>query len=280
VYYAPTADASELLRAEFGLRARAGFECDWLTSGELRQAIGITGRGAIRTRGNAQLDPYKACRGLMRAAATAGAEIFERSAVTRIHPARTHVRLHTRHGRIDASRVVIATGYATRQFRPLAGRFEMYRTYVLATRPLNARERREIGFGDLLLWDTDRPYHYARWTPDRRLLLGGADRPIRRGQRRSSQFTAATRELRAHFENLFPAIGDIGIEAAWEGLFAMTPDSLPYVGSHQRYPRHLFALGYGGNGMTFGSLAAQHLLEHWRGERSPDHRLFRFGRLR
>ncbi len=70
------------------------------------------------------------------------------------------------------------------------------------------------------------------------------------------------------------------LEAAWEGLFALTPDSLPFVGPHRKYPGHLFALGYGGNGMTFGSLAARLLLEHWRGERSPDHRLFTFSRLR
>jgi len=60
----------------------------------------------------------------------------------------------------------------------------------------------------------------------------------------------------------------------------MTPDCLPYIGPHRRYPRHLFALGYGGNGMTFGSLAARLLLEQWRGIRSPDQRLFRFGQLR
>jgi hypothetical protein len=30
--------------------------------------------------------------------------------------------------------------------------------------------------------------------------------------------------------------------------------------------------------MTFGSLAARLLLEHWRGEHSADHQLFRFSR--
>jgi glycine/D-amino acid oxidase-like deaminating enzyme len=60
----------------------------------------------------------------------------------------------------------------------------------------------------------------------------------------------------------------------------MTPDSLPYIGPHQRYPGHLFALGYGGNGMTFGLLAARMLREQWQGVESPDHQLFAFGRLR
>src|SRR5215204_513225 len=280
IYYATNTHALHDLRSEFLLRSRAGFPCEWLSPADVRRATGVPMRGAIRTSGNAQFDPYKACVGLMRAARAEGAAIYERSPVIRIVHARQRVRVHMRHGHIDAARVIIATGYATRHFRPLAGRFRMYRTYVLATRPLNEREQRDVGLGNVMIWDTDRPYHYARWTPDRRLLLGGADRAIRRGQTRTRVFTSATRELRAHFEALLPSLGDIGIERAWEGVFAVTADSLPFVGPHRKYPGHLFALGYGGNGMTFGSLAARLLLEQWRGERTPDQRLFHFSRLR
>lgn len=63
------------------------------------------------------------------------------------------------------------------------------------------------------------------------------------------------------------------------GPVAMTPDSLPYIGPLRRYPRHWFALGYGGNGMTFGFMAARLLLERWQRAMSRDH-LFQFGRLR
>ena len=279
IYYATNTDALHQLRTEFRLRSKAGFPCEWLSPADVRHATGVATRGGIRSSGSAQFDPYKACVGLMRAARAEGAGVYERSPVMRIVHGRERVRVHMRHGHIDAARVIIATGYATRHFRPLAGRFRMYRTYVLATRPLNERERRDVGLGNVMVWDTDRPYHYARWTPDHRLLLGGADRPIRRGQTRSRVFSAATRELRAHFEQLLPPLSDIGIERAWEGVFALTPDSLPFVGPHRKYPGHLFALGYGGNGMTFGSLAARLLLEHWRGEHSSDQRLFRFSRL-
>jgi glycine/D-amino acid oxidase-like deaminating enzyme len=131
-----------------------------------------------------------------------------------------------------------------------------------------------------MVWDTKRPYHYARWTPDHRLLLGGEDRLIRPGQRRRQQFSTALRDLRAYFEARFPALSTVETGCAWEGLFAMTPDSLPYIGPHRRYPHHWFALGYGGNGMTFGFLAARLLLERWRGVQSRDHALFEFGRVR
>jgi glycine/D-amino acid oxidase-like deaminating enzyme len=100
------------------------------------------------------------------------------------------------------------------------------------------------------------------------------------GARRIAAFRRGTAQLREYFETLLPALTDIGIDFAWEGLFANTPDSLPYIGPHARYPRHLFALGYGGNGMTFGFLAARMLLEQWRGIDSPDHALFAFGRHR
>ena len=176
--------------------------------------------------------------------------------------------------------MIVATGYATPRFRPLAGRFAMYRTYVMATKSLTAAQRRDIGLGDVMIWDTARPYHYARWTPDHRLLIGGGDRRVGPGFRRPDRFTSATQQLRADFEAVLPGLSAIEIEAAWDGLFAQTPDSLPYIGPHRRYPSHLFALGYGGNGMTFGFLAARMLLEYWRGIKSPDQRLFAFGRMR
>jgi len=56
------------------------------------------------------------------------------------------------------------------------------------------------------------------------------------------------------------------------------PDGLPFIGPHRRYPGHLFALGYGGNGMTFGFLAADLLLERLKGAEGPDQELFAFTR--
>jgi len=280
IYYASDSEAEQRLRAEFKMRTSAGFDAKWLGPRALRETTGIAGRAAIRTSGNAQFDPWKACCGLVRTAVTNGARVFERSRVTRIVQTGTGVRLHTKSGRIDAARVVIATGYATPYFRPLAGKFRLFHTYVLATEPLSERQRREVGLSRVMTWDTARPYHYSRWTADHRLLLGGGDRPVRSGQRRDYRRARDLQDVRHHFERLWPALSDVHISSAWEGLFATTPDSLPYIGPHARYPNHLFALGYGGNGMTFSFLAARMLVEQWHGEESPDHRLFRFARVR
>jgi glycine/D-amino acid oxidase-like deaminating enzyme len=87
-------------------------------------------------------------------------------------------------------------------------------------------------------------------------------------------------ELTGDLIDLYPTARDLVPEYSWEGLFATTPDGLPYIGTHARYPRHLFALGYGGNGMTFGFLAGEILDRMIRGVARPEDDLFRFGRLK
>ena len=278
LYYTLDDARATALQRELRQRHRAGLTGTWLDPDALEEASGIHGAGAIRTRGNARLNPLAATVGLIDAAVAKGVTVFERTTIHRIRQRDEGVRLYASSGHIDARQVVIATGYATRYFRPLAGRFKMRRTYVLATPPLAAKTRRAMGLGNVMLWDTARPYHYVRWTDDHRLMLGGEDRPVKPGARRSAQFAAATKELREYFERIFPSLDGLPIDLAWEGLFAMTPDGLPYIGPHRRYPRHAFALGYGGNGMTFAALAARILVEQWRGIKSPDHHLFAFSR--
>ncbi len=209
VYYATTAPAAERLRRECELRTRSGFDAEWLGPGQLRRLTGIAGHGAIVSRGSAQFDPYRACIGILRAAAGAGADVFERSEVLRIDSAHNRVRIRTRQGTVHADRVVIATGYSTPQFRPLAGRFRMYRTYVLVTEPIGRSQRDDVGLSDVMIWDTERPYHYARWAAKHRLLLGGEDRLVERGQRRRQQFETASRDLRAYFESRLPALATV-----------------------------------------------------------------------
>jgi glycine/D-amino acid oxidase-like deaminating enzyme len=150
VYYATSAQAAERLRRECDVRARSGFDAVWLSPAELRRRTGMTGHGAILSPRSAQFDPYRACRGILRAAVTAGARVFERSEVRRIARTSRGVRITTRRGTLCADQVIIATGYATPQFRPLAGRFRLYRTYVLATENIDRRRRDAVGLSDVM----------------------------------------------------------------------------------------------------------------------------------
>ena len=47
---------------------------------------------------------------------------------------------------------------------------------------------------------------------------------------------AAEARLRTYLARIYPELADEAPEYAWEGLFAETPDGLPYVGQHSRYP--------------------------------------------
>ena len=67
-------------------------------------------------------------------------------------------------------------------------------------------------------------------------------------------------------------------EDAWDGTVATTADGLPYIGPHRNFPRHLFALGYGGNGLTLGFLASRILLRQCLGEPAKEDELFAFTR--
>jgi glycine/D-amino acid oxidase-like deaminating enzyme len=277
VYFTRDRSRARELAREARARARAGIHCRWLDPDQLTDLTGIRGAGAILTRGNGQVNPYLACLAFAAAAGHQGARIHERSAVRRVEARGSAVEAETEHGIVRARWAIVATGYATPEFKPLAGRFRMSNTYVIATPPLDAAHRRRIGLGDVMVWDTERPYHYGRWTADHRLLFGGRDHPHKR-KTSVATLRRRTAELIADLVDLYPAARDLAPEYTWEGLFATTPDGLPYIGTHGRYPRHLFALGYGGNGMTFGFLAAGILDRMIRGVPRPEDQLFRFNR--
>ena len=57
-----------------------------------------------------------------------------------------------------------------------------------------------------------------------------------------------------------------------------TPDGLPYVGVVRDQPHTWYALGYGGNGITWSMIAADLIRDWWSGRSNPDAELFSFER--
>jgi glycine/D-amino acid oxidase-like deaminating enzyme len=280
VYFTLDPDRVKGLRREFDRRKAAGLPGRWVSAAAVYRMTGLRVQAAIATPGNAQMNPVRACDGFLAAAAARGAKIFERSPARGVKSADAGVVVRTAGGTISATRVLVATGYATSDFRGLVGRFRLRDTYVIATRRLRARARRRV-----MAWDTDRPYHYIRWTDDGRLLVGGEDTTHRTSKGSRRRIAKARERLLIYLARIYPELADETAEYAWEGLFAETPDGLPYIGEHSRYPKHLFALGYGGNGMTASYLAAQTLLDLYQqrdksGKARRTGNLFAFGRGR
>ena len=61
---------------------------------------------------------------------------------------------------------------------------------------------------------------------------------------------------------------------AWAGTFSSTRDSLPIIGSYKNDSRMLFALGYGGNGITFSMIAARIIARQIQGNPDPTAHVF------
>lgn len=279
LHVATTPAGAHALRRDHRARRRAGLGGKLLDGAAVWRKAGIEGHAAILTAGNAVVNPYRATHALAHAATRAGAAVFERSEVVGISARPGGALVTTARGSARCRWVLIATGFATPSFKPLQARFTMATTYVIATSPLPPEARARMGSGAPMFWDADRPYHYFRWTDDGRILFGGEDRAVPRTKRaRQAALVKAAAALRAKLRDLYPDAGAMRVEYAWEGLFATTPDSLPYIGEHADYPRHLFALGYGGNGMTFGFLAARILLRRYFDRARPADALFGFER--
>ncbi len=273
VYFTRDPRKLKALRKEFDARKAAGLPGRWLSAASLLRMTGIRAQAAIVTSGNAQVDPVRACHGFLAAAARRGARIFERSRARRVNTTKAGVEVRTSGGTIAAARIVVATGYATPEFRGLVGRFRMKDTYVVATRRLRTARQRRV-----MAWDTDRPYHYVRWTDDGRLLVGGEDATHRTSKGSRRRIAKARTGLMEYLGQIYQEWADEKVDYAWEGLFAETPDGLPYIGEHSRYPKHLFALGYGGNGMTASFLAAQTLVDLYQ-KRDKGRKTRRIGNL-
>jgi glycine/D-amino acid oxidase-like deaminating enzyme len=262
------------LRAEYETRRRAGFAVEWWTKTELARETSLPHWGAILGKDAAEVDTYRFTNGLLAAARRKGLRAFDRTAVTKYNLRPRGVELLTARGsRVRARKVVMATGYEA--LADLSGTpTALHSTYAIISEPLTnftgwPRQR--------LIWETARPYLYLRSTDDGRAIIGGYDEPFRDPVRRDRLLAKKTRLLARRFKHLFPKI-DFEIAYAWTGTFAETPDGLPYIGGHPAFPGAYFALGYGGNGITYGLIAAEIITDLVLGRKNSDAQIFRFDR--
>jgi len=137
IQFSSSPEGIQELQKEYSARREAGLDVASLKGTPLFRKIGVNGFGLV-THGSASVDPYKATIGFARAAVARGAKIFEQSPVVRIRPRRRTVDISTAGGVVTASKVVVATGYPTDDFKPLRRRFSRSDGYVVLTGELPA----------------------------------------------------------------------------------------------------------------------------------------------
>lgn len=277
LYYASHARDVDGMQAEFALRRKHGLAVEWLTAGALGERYGMARAAAILSAQAARVDPYRLAWRVFMGLADAGAAIHDRTTVARIEVGRRGMRVHTAAGAVvSAAHLVLAAGYANQGW--LDTRVARnYSSYALITDPLLPGQ---LGFlQDTLLWESARPYLYARTTGSGRLLLGGEDDAVDIPARRDARVGKKVAALRRKFARLMP---QVPTEPAfsWGGTFAETADGLPFFGPHPQHgPRVLFAMAYGGNGISYSMLGAGLLRAMIERRRHRLDRLFTFDRL-
>ena len=277
LYVASNRRGAALLRAEHTRSQRIGFPAELVSAERLGRDYDLSMRAALAAPGAAEVNAWQLTRGLLRRALRHPEfALFQNTRVTSFREQRDTVELRTHdRGIVQARYLIVAAGYESRQF-VRSKLIRLRSTYVIASPPFSPARLRPLR---ALLWETARPYFYLRTTADHRIIFGGRDDPFDTQSGQMRRLRRKTRELEAQFSELWPKLA-FSAEYAWSGTFAETTDGLPCIGPKDPGSRVYYALGYGGNGITFSQIAARLLRDACTGRKNPDADLFAFRRLR
>ena len=264
-----------LLQKEFSIRKKAGFDITLLDEKEIEKKFGFYAPSAILSAQGATTDAYLLTHALLQAGVKKGLEVYDRTEISKINYNKKNVRLSTSNGStIYANKIVNASGYEITEF---IGKkiVKLNSTYAIASEHLPPSIL--PWKNKALLWNTADPYLYMRLTDDNRIILGGRDEAFYNPQKRDKLIKKKTALLKKDFQKLFPDISFIP-EFSWTGTFGSTKDALPYIGTYPKTPHTYYALGFGGNGITFSVIAAEIICDLIAGKKNNNHSLFSFTR--
>ena len=275
LYLASRPGDRAILKQECDARKRIGIEVEFLDRQDIAREFSFRRPAALLSQLAGEVDAFRLTHKLLGEARQKALEVYDRTEVSGLETRNDGVELTTGDGfRVQARKVVFATGYETPEYLDQQI-VTLKSTFALATAVVDGFE----GWGEdqCLIWETARPYFYARTTSDGRIIMGGADRPFATAHKEDKLVSRQATRLRSQFTKLFPRI-PIDVDWSWGGTFGETKDGLPYIGTVPQFPHGYFALGYGGNGITFSLIAADLLLDLFLERRNPDLEIFRFDR--
>ena len=204
------------------------------------------------------LHPLKYTLGLAQAAAAAGVQVFEDSAVTELVPGRT-VTLRTAQGECRAAQVLLAGNVYLQGLAPqLASRIMPVGTYIVCSEPLDPTLADALVPSRSAVCDTNFVLDYFRTTNDHRMLYGG----------RVSYSTVTPPNLadtmRRRMVGTFPQLAGARVEYAWGGFVDITMNRAPDFG---RLADNLYYLqGFSGHGLALTGLAGRLVAEAMAGD--------------
>ena len=218
----------------------------------------------------AQFHPMKYVYGLAERFIEAGGVIAENHRVTDVEGDDSPYLLKTEQNPVNTREVVYAT-HIPPGVNLLHFYCAPYRSYVLGVQ-LHEKER----YPDTLVYDMKSPYHYLRSQHidgKEYLIAGGADHKTGEQADSGEPFNSLENYVRAHF----PVSS---VDFKWSAQYYVPADGLPYIGRLPGKSGPVYvATGFGGNGITFGSLAGKILSDLIISGHSPYEDIFRPGRV-
>src|SRR5436190_6835835 len=248
----------KLLEAEYDALREDGFDVEWRD--ELPKPLAGRYHGAVFHPPDGSIQPARWGRRLAARAADAGADLREHDRVESLDD-------------LDADHVVVATdGYTQGLVPELDAVVAPTRGQVVVTEPLGRR---------LFPCPHYARYGYDYWqqTPDNRLVAGGSRDKTPDEEQSAEEVT--TELIQGHLERIVRELtgGSPRITHRWAGIFGMTEDCIPLVGSVPGTEGVWVACGYSGHGNVMGLMCGELVARAILGSPDPILDLFEPARL-
>jgi glycine/D-amino acid oxidase-like deaminating enzyme len=223
--------------------------------------------GAMLEPDGVGVHPLKLAHGYLRMARALGVKVHPASPVIGMETRNGVHYLKTPTGTVRARAVGLATGGYTSNglHKSLDSKIMPILSNSLVTRPLTSEELEATNFRTTtFITDTRTLRFYYRKLPDNRVQIGsrsaitGADAPDPRH----------IQMLVSGLHRKFPALKGIDIDYSWWGWVDVSHDMMPRVMQPDPRESVFYALGYGGNGVSFSAHAGRRMAERIAGKKS------------
>lgn len=273
-----TDDQAVRLEREHRALLEAGIDAAWVTGKRLRAMTGLEPLAAIVRPDAGLADPYPLAVALAALAERKGAAIHESTPVRKIKVGRAGVEVLTGAGVVRASTVVIATDQPAPDLKALHRHLRPVATTVAAVPELPVTIRRGLGAHGSIVRDVAEARHVWHVSAAGQLLAWQDGQPVPAARELESATVRRVNDLMYEFSVIHPHVSGVQPKFGWTGTSYAAHDGVVVAGPHRAFPRHLFAVGLGQDGLQAALLAARLNLRHYRG--SPDKGDEVFGFLR
>ncbi len=244
------------------MREIFGYQTRMLTQTQLREEFcnEQEAKGALYEPEGIGVHPLKLAFGYQRLARSLGVRIHTASPVTSWARRDGFHYLHTPGGVVRTPRVGVATGAYGGQFLTplLKNRVMPILSNSMVTRVLTPSELSQVAVKNpAFITDTRTLRFYYRLLPDQRFQIGSRS-AVHGADAKGAEHLQL---LRDGLARKFPVLKDIAVDYSWWGWVDVSHDMMPRVVQPVAEESVFYALGYGGNGVSFSAHAGRRLAE-------------------